>query len=67
MLSSDQLTRCVYESQWIEQTQSLKKCMIILTERFKRPQELIVGKIYRLNLLTFTSVSTSIIYQKLDA
>ncbi len=56
-LSSDELSYCVYESNWIEQTISCKKCVIILMERLKRPQELIVGKIYPLNLLTFTSVS----------
>ncbi len=55
-LSSDELSYCLYESNWIEQTQSCKKCITILMERLKRPQELIVGKLYPLNLLTFTSV-----------
>ncbi len=55
-LSSDEMSQCVYESNWIEQTQKCKKCIIILTERLKRPQELIVGKLYQLNLQTFTSV-----------
>ncbi|XP_037044050.1 odorant receptor 43a-like [Bradysia coprophila] len=55
-LSSDDLSRCLYNSNWIEQTQSCKRCVIILGERFKQPQELVVGKIYPLNLLTFTSI-----------
>ncbi len=55
-LSSDELSFCVYESNWIEQTEACKMCIIILMERLKRPQELVVGKLYPLNLLTFTSV-----------
>ncbi len=56
MLSSDALSQCVYESNWIDQTESCKKCIIILTERLKRPQQIIVSKLYPLSLLTFTSV-----------
>ncbi len=56
MLSSDELTHCLYASNWIDQTESCKKCVIILMERLKRPQELIVGKIYPINLLMFNTV-----------
>ncbi len=55
-LSSDELTHRMYESSWIDQTESCKKCIIILMERLKRPQELVVGNLYPLNLETFTSV-----------
>ncbi len=65
-LSSDELSHCVYESNWIEQTESCKKCIIILTERLKQPQELIIGKLYPLNLVTFTSVRDSFIFLRND-
>lgn len=56
-LASGNLSHCLFESNWTKQTHSCKKCITILKERLKRPQELIVGKLYPLNLLTFTSVS----------
>ncbi|XP_037037125.1 odorant receptor 94a-like [Bradysia coprophila] len=55
-LASDELSTCLYESDWIEQTESYKKSIIILTERLKQPQQLVVGIIYPLNLETFTSI-----------
>lgn len=59
MLASDRLSLCLFESNFIEQTESCKKCVLILMERLKQPQKLVVGKIYALDLVTFTSVSQS--------
>lgn len=56
-LSSDRLSYCWFESNWIEQTQSCKKNIIIMSEALRRPTQVIVGKLYPLNLKTFTSVS----------
>nr|QGW45423.1 odorant receptor 50 [Bradysia odoriphaga] len=55
-LASDELSTCLYESDWIEQTESSRKSIIILSERLKQPQQLVVGKLYPLNLETFTSI-----------
>nr|QGW45392.1 odorant receptor 19 [Bradysia odoriphaga] len=55
--SSDQLSYRLLESDWIEQSALCKKSIIILTERLKRPQELTVGKLYPMNLSTFTSIA----------
>nr|QGW45393.1 odorant receptor 20 [Bradysia odoriphaga] len=56
-LASDQLSYCLFECNWMDQLTSGKKPIIILTERLKRSQELTVGKLYPLNLQTFTSVA----------
>lgn len=56
-LSSDRLSYCLFESDWIDQSKSFKQHMLILTEVLKQPEELVIGKIYPLNLSTFTSVS----------
>ena len=53
---SGRLTYCLYESNWIEQTESCKKCIVIMAEGLKKPKELKVGRIYPLNMMTFTSV-----------
>lgn len=57
-LSSNRLSHCLYESNWIEQTEKCKKYIMIVTEVVKRPRELTVGKLYPLNLQTFSCVST---------
>lgn len=56
-VSSNRLSYCLFESTWIVQTRDCKKYMIIMTEVLKKPQELIAGKLYPLNMRTFTSVS----------
>lgn len=55
-LSSDRLTYSLFESNWMEQTKSVKKCMIIFSEVLKLPHELQIGKLYPLNIQTFTAV-----------
>ncbi|XP_037027235.1 odorant receptor 94a-like isoform X2 [Bradysia coprophila] len=55
MLGSNDLSYYLFQSNWLDLTPSNKKCILILKERLKRPQELLVGKLYPLNLDTFTS------------
>lgn len=56
-LSSDRLSYCLFESNWIDESQSYKKYVLILAEVVKQPHELIIGKLYPLNLKTFTKAS----------
>lgn len=56
-VSSDRLSYCLYESKWIDRSQSCKKCVIIFSERLKIAHELVVLKIYPLTLESFTRVS----------
>lgn len=56
-LTSDRLSYCVFESNWIEQPQSKRKLVILLSEFLKKPQEMVIFKLYTMNLETFTMVS----------
>nr|QGW45387.1 odorant receptor 14 [Bradysia odoriphaga] len=56
MLSSDRLSYALFESNWITQTQSCKKYIIIVVEYLKQPRQFIVGKLFALNLETFTLI-----------
>lgn len=56
-LSSNRLSYCLFECNWIDQSHSCKKCFIILTEFIRRPHEMIIGGLYPLNLQTYTRVS----------
>lgn len=56
-LATDELSYCIFESNWTIQSKICKKYILIVTERLKRPQEIIVGKMYPLNLATFATVS----------
>ncbi|KAJ6649327.1 Odorant receptor 94b [Pseudolycoriella hygida] len=53
--SSDRLSFCLYESNWMGQTESCKKLLIIFCEVLKQPQELKI-LVYPMNLETFTSI-----------
>ncbi len=55
-VESDRLSYCLFESNWIDQPEYTKKCVIILGEMMKIPQQLAVF-IYPMNLEKFTSVS----------
>ncbi len=55
-LTSDELSYCLFESNWIDQTESCKKYVIIVGEVLKQPQQLAIF-IYPMNLNTFTAVS----------
>lgn len=50
------LSYCLYESNWIEQTQLSKNYVVILAEVLRQPKQLIIAKLYPLNLKTFTAV-----------
>lgn len=55
-LSSNRLSYSLFESTWINQTHSTKKCVIIFGEYLKQPHQLVIGKLYPLTLETFTRV-----------
>ncbi|XP_037032438.1 uncharacterized protein LOC119071566 [Bradysia coprophila] len=54
-LASDRLSYCLFESNWIEQTESCKKYVLIMGEVLKQPQQLAV-LIYPMNLETFMTI-----------
>lgn len=56
-LNSGGLSYCLFESNWMEQTKSCQKNIIILMEVLKKPQQLVIAKLYPLNLETFISVN----------
>nr|QGW45421.1 odorant receptor 48 [Bradysia odoriphaga] len=53
--SSDRLGYCLFESNWIEQTETNKKYVLIMGEIFKQPLRIVI-LIYPLNLETFTAI-----------
>lgn len=55
-LSSDRLSVCLFESNWIDQPESFKKTIIRFGERLKQPHQVVVGKVYPLTLGTFRKV-----------
>ncbi|XP_037026086.1 odorant receptor 94a-like [Bradysia coprophila] len=59
MLSSNRLSYSLFESDWYNQPQSTKKCIVIFGEYLKRPQEIVIGKLYPLTLETFTRILNS--------
>lgn len=61
VLASSRLSYALFECDWIDQCNLCKKSMIILMEALKRPQKLIIGKIYSLDLEIFTSVSYNLV------
>lgn len=56
-LSSERLSYCLFESEWMEQSKICKKYMIIVLEVLKQPQKLVIASLWQLNLDTFTSVN----------
>lgn len=56
MLTSDRLSYCVFESNWIDQPQATKKLLITFAELLKQPHEIVIGKLYPLTLETFRRV-----------
>lgn len=55
--ASSRLSYNLFQCNWFDQPESSKKCISILMEVLKRPQELVVGKVYPLDLVIFTKVS----------
>ncbi|XP_037040972.1 putative odorant receptor 71a [Bradysia coprophila] len=54
-VASDRLSYCLFESNWIEQTQSCKKYVLIMGEVLKQPQQLVI-LIYPMNLESFMTI-----------
>ncbi|XP_037049712.1 odorant receptor 33b-like isoform X2 [Bradysia coprophila] len=59
LVSSDRLTYSLFESNWVEQPQSTKTCMLIFAEYSKEPHQLLVAKLYPLTLETFRRILKS--------
>lgn len=59
LLYSDRLSYSLFESNWADQSHACKKNIILMTEALKKPHVMIIGKLYPLNLRTFTSVSVN--------
>lgn len=55
-LASDRLSYCLYESNWCDRSQSIKKDVLIFGEFLMQPRQLIVLKLYPLSLGMFTKV-----------
>lgn len=56
MLSSDNLSYRLFESDWIDQTRNARLCVIIFGEYLKKSQVMVIGKLYPLTLETFMTV-----------
>lgn len=56
-VASSDLRYCVFESDWIGQSKSVANYVTILTEVLKKPQELIILKVFPMDLETFTSIA----------
>lgn len=56
MYWSGRLSCCLYECNWMNQSKSCKMCVVILMEVLKQPEQLVIGKLYALDLDIFTKV-----------
>nr|QGW45434.1 odorant receptor 61 [Bradysia odoriphaga] len=56
MLSVDRLSYSLFESNWIVQTQSCKRNIIIMMEYLKQPRSFVVGKLFPMNIETFIAI-----------
>lgn len=57
---SDGLSFCLYESNWMVQTESCQKLFLIVVERLKKPHELTIFKLFPLNMEFFTEVRQNV-------
>lgn len=55
-IESNHLLYCLFRCNWIEQSQSVKKSILIMGEALKKPHELVIFKLFPMNLLTFATV-----------
>ncbi|XP_037041485.1 odorant receptor 23a-like [Bradysia coprophila] len=55
-VSSDRLSYCLFESNFVDQTDSVKKLIVIFGEYLKQPHQLTIGNLYPLTLDTFTRI-----------
>lgn len=56
-LASDRLSYCLFECDWIEQSQSNKRSIILFGELLYQPHQMVILTLYPLTLETFTRVS----------
>ncbi|XP_037037050.1 odorant receptor 94b-like [Bradysia coprophila] len=56
MLSSSWLKYSLFESEFVGQPHSTKRCILVFGEYLKQPHEMLIGKLYPLTLETFTRV-----------
>lgn len=61
-LSSDRISYCLFESDWVDQLQSTKKYIIIFGEFMQKPHKLVMIKLYSLTLEIFMRVRYSNFY-----
>ncbi|KAJ6649039.1 Odorant receptor 4 [Pseudolycoriella hygida] len=54
--ASSHLSDNLFESNWFEQPKSCKKIILILMEILRRPQQLVIAKVYPLDLDIFTRI-----------
>lgn len=55
-LASEELIRCVYNSNWMDLSIRYRRIALIFMERLKKPQEMLIGKVFPLNLKSLSSV-----------
>lgn len=61
MVSSDRLSYCLFESDFVDRSVQLKKRIIIFAEYLKQPHQLMIAKLYPLTLETFTRVCWTLV------
>lgn len=57
-LQSNRLSYCIYASNWPCMSTKFGKLVIIIGEKWKKPIELVVGKIFRMRINLITSVDS---------
>lgn len=55
-ITSNRLSYCIYDSNWTCMSIECQKLIIIISEKWKKPQELIVGKVFAMRMSILTSV-----------
>lgn len=64
--ASSKLLYSVFECNWIAQSTASKSCMLVLHEVLKRPQVLVIGKLYALDLEVFSNVREIFVFIRAD-
>lgn len=60
-LSTNRLSYCLFECNWMVQSKSIKRTVMIFGELIRQPHQLVVLKIYPVTLETFTRVGFNFI------
>lgn len=53
---SDKLSYCLFQCNWIDQSKASRMDIVILGEFLKKPHELVILKLFPMNLVTFATV-----------